>query len=306
MTDADDVQSCESKNPEFYKSGDWWWDHQRLRFLNDKLGLKALLFLVPIAWVATIFVSLFFGFLGLTEWLRETWNIPAILFTIYILIASVAYLALSLYLVALTTNWVIGEGLGFLLRPFEKTLKKKADAAIEDGMSEFNRITGQVRFAKGKGEYFEAPFIEFDAYVERVIMQSGVFYRLMFIHRYTGKIFNKTWLSGVEPSIGEILAMWDMLQRFMDVDQPLPDMPRFEPFRHLDPVTAEHDRKTNRPPRYWRDLDLEVWKEKEELKRVRAQAQYPWSRRRCKLTPKLGQIEMAAYREKRPESAVLI
>ncbi|MDX1800961.1 MAG: hypothetical protein R3303_08550, partial [Marinobacter sp.] len=50
MTDVDDVQDCELNDTEFYNKDDWWWDHQRLRFLNDKLGFKALLLAVPVTW----------------------------------------------------------------------------------------------------------------------------------------------------------------------------------------------------------------------------------------------------------------
>ena len=37
-------------------------------------------------------------------------------------------------------------------------------------------------------------------------------------------------------------------------------------------MTAEHDRKTGRPPRYWRDMDDEAWKkaEKAMIKQVAA------------------------------------
>ncbi|WP_236012437.1 hypothetical protein, partial [Marinobacter mangrovi] len=263
IADVTNVQSCEADDKEFYNDEWWGWTHKHLRFLNDKLGLKALALAVPFAWVATIFITLFLLFLEFMDWLTNTSNAPDFLLAIALVVGSFGYLALSLYLVYLTTNWVMEKGIGTLIKPFEKFLQKKVDNCLADGMSEFNRVTGQAKFALGKGRYFEAPFIEFDAYVERVVQRGGIFYRLMFVHRYTGKIFNKTWLSGVEASKNEVLALWDMLQRFMDVSQPIPDMPRFEPFRHLDPVTAEHDDKTNRPPRYWRDLDLEAWKANE-------------------------------------------
>lgn len=72
------------------------------------------------------------------------------------------------------------------------------------------------------------------------------------MHRYTQKTFNKTAFSTIEAEKSEVLALWDMLQRYMDVTQPLPDMPRLEPFRHRDPVTREYDEKIGRNPRYWR------------------------------------------------------
>ena len=126
----------------------------------------------------------------------------------------------------------------------------------------------------------------------------------MLVHRYTQKTFNKTGFSTIESEKSEVLALWDMLQRYMDVSQPLPDTPRLEPFRHLDPITAEHDRKTGRNPRYWRDLDLESWKEGEGWTKVhQRQNSYPWASRTCKLTPQLGKISMEEYRKLRPAGA---
>ena len=144
-----------------------------------------------------------------------------------------------------------------------------------------------------------APFIEFDGYVERVIQRGGVFYKLMLVHRYTGKEFHHTSFSQTVTHKQEVHAQWDMLQRYMDVSQPLPDVPRLEPFRDRDPVTAEHDRKTGRDPRYWRDLDIEAWKAAEGAALLKAQMDYPWGQQQCQLTPRLGQVEMAEYREQR-------
>ncbi|MCG2580030.1 MAG: hypothetical protein KA296_04045 [Marinobacter sp.] len=220
---------------------------------------------------------------------------------------SLSWFAFAIWVTPVTTNWLMSTGIGFFLKPFEKTINKNLDDTLEDGCSEFNRVTGQVRMALGRGRYFEAPFVEFDAYVDRVIQQSGIFYRLMLVHRYTQKAFNKTAFSTIESSKYEVLAMWDVLQRYMDVTQPLPDTPRLEPFRHLDPVTAEHDKQIGRNPRYWRDLDLEAWKEGEGWSEVhRRQCEYPWGQRVCKLTPKRGQIDMATYREQRPATASVI
>ncbi|WP_386080091.1 hypothetical protein ACFIOZ_17785 [Vreelandella sp. F11] len=58
------------------------------------------------------------------------------------------------------------------------------------------------------------------------------------------------------------LSAWDMLQRFMDTSQPLPDSPQWEQFRPLDPATLEWDKETGRPPRYWRDMDDETFNQK--------------------------------------------
>ncbi|MCD1630552.1 hypothetical protein [Marinobacter shengliensis] len=46
----------------------------------------------------------------------------------------------------------------------------------------------------------------------------------------------------------------------MDITKPLPELPLLERYRPLDPTTAEHDQKTGRPARYWRDMDDETFK----------------------------------------------
>lgn len=297
------LQDCEKSDPEF-QDKEWWWNHQRIRFLNGKLGLKFLLLIIPFAWILTITVGgmAFIGW-GVLQLSRE-FGVPALVFGLSLLVLIPAWMFFAFWIARPTTNWIMSTGIGFFLKPFEKTLSKKLSETLEDGCSEFNRVTGQVRIALGRKRFFEAPFVEFDAYVDRVIQENGVFYRLMLVHRYTQKNFNKTAFSSIESNKNEVLATWDMLQRYMDVSQPLPDTPRLEPFRHLDPVTAEHDRKTGRNPRYWRDLDLEAWKDGEGWTEVhRYQNEYPWGSRLCKLTPQLGKISMEEYRQQRPAGA---
>ncbi|MBD3655390.1 MAG: hypothetical protein HUJ14_02670 [Marinobacter sp.] len=305
VEDVEALQDNEKTDPKF-ESKDWWWDHQKIRFLNGKLGLKALILIVPVTWV----LFLWFGGIGVIGWgmvhILEQPNITdigAILVIISGLLMSLSWFAFAIWITPVTTNWLMSTGLSFLLKQFEKTLNKIFDQTLDDGCSEFNRITGQIRFALGRNRYFEAPFVEFDAYVERVIQKGGIFYRLMFVHRYTQKTFNQTWLSGIEASKSEVLALWDMLQRYMDVTQPLPDVPRLEPFRHLDPVTREHDKKHGRNPRYWRDLDLTTWKENDGAALLHKQREYPWGSRQCKLTPQLGKVTLQEYRQRRPANA---
>ncbi|WP_432210117.1 hypothetical protein [Marinobacter alkaliphilus] len=301
VEDIDTVQCSESEDPEFYKEN-WWWDHQRLRFLNEKLGLKALILIVPFIWALLVLI----GGLVLISWSIGTFLIPILPATavvVILIILGAAWIFFSFWIIPPTTNWLMINGVGLILKPFEKTLEKKLDETLEDGCSEFNRVTGQVKFALGKGRSFEAPLVEFDAYVERVVQRGGIFYRLMFVHRYTQKQFNKTSLSNIEAEKTEVLALWDMLQRYMDVTQPLPDMPRLEPFRHLDPVTAKYDQTTGRNPRYWRDLDIEAWQKSEGAELLRNQQQFAWGRRQCRVTPQLGRVDMPTYRQSRPETA---
>ncbi|MBN7770033.1 hypothetical protein KUV44_16490 [Marinobacter daepoensis] len=305
VEDIDTVQSSERDDPEFYKEH-WWWDHQRLRFLNEKLGFKALILIVPFIWALLVLV----GGLALLEWglvtIPKQLDLSAYWFISLLLILVPVGIFFAFYIIPPTTNWLMTNFVGALLKPFEKTLEKKLDETLEDGCSEFNRVTGQVKFALGKARVFEAPFVEFDAYVERVVQRGGIFYWLMFVHRYTQKQFNKTSLSNIEAEKAEVLALWDMLQRYMDVTQPLPDMPRLEPFRHLDPVTAKYDQTTGRNPRYWRDLDLEEWQKGKGAEQLRNQRQYAWDRRQCRVTPQLGSVDMPTYRQSRPETACAV
>ncbi|MEQ5837595.1 hypothetical protein [Marinobacter sp. NFXS9] len=132
---------------------------------------------------------------------------------------------------------------------------------------ELNRRTGLVTTysdeKKGPPEEEQAPFYEFDAYLTNEMIPPGqVVHTLYLVHRYRpillpiGNLIGKT-------TGEECFALWDMFQNFMDTSRPLPDIPLWEEFRSKDPVTAEHDRQTGRPARYWRDMDDETWKKKE-------------------------------------------
>ncbi|MGC8121274.1 hypothetical protein [Marinobacter sp. VGCF2001] len=302
IQDVAALQDHETSDPEF-TSSDWWWNHQRIRFLNEKFGFKLLLLIVPFVWILTLVI----GGMALIGWgvltIAGVYDLPGLLVGILGLILVPGWMLISFWIARPTTNWLMSTGMGFVLKPFEKAINKSLDKTLDDGCSEFNRITGQVQLALGGGRFFRAPFVEFDAYVDRVIQQSGVFYRLILVHRYTQKSFHKMAFSSIEPSKSEVLATWDMLQTYMDVTQPLPDVPRLEPFRHLDPVTAEHDLHTCRNPRFWRDLDLEAWREGEGKEWLKRQEEYPWNKRKCRLTPQLGKISMAEYRKLRPADA---
>jgi len=297
--DVDAIQYQDRNAPDDFESGDWW-DQRQIRFLNGKafIGLSALLLLIPYVW-GTALVG---GGGMLVLYYAAMVDLPHLLKSIWGLFVVLGWIALSLYLVIKTMPWVMG-GFALLLRPFDKLLGKLLDRGLKTGESAFNRETGAVSFALPGGKKLTAPFEEFDAYVERVVQHGGIFYRLMFVHRYTGKQFSQTSFSRIEPTKEEVMALWDMLQRYMDVSQPLPDVPRLEPFRHLDPVTVEHDQHTGRNPRFWRDLDLEAWKQGEGAEWLKRQAEYPWDKRTCKLTPQIGKISMEAYRAKMASSS---
>jgi hypothetical protein len=130
---------------------------------------------------------------------------------------------------------------------------------------EINRRTGLVTLFDydNNGEYkkngtigeITAPFYEFDAYIATTPDRQGLPMNVLYIaHRYRDIVINFGAL--VPPGAGELCcAMWDFLQNYMDTSRPLPDLPRYEEFRHLDPVTAQHDREVGRNPRLWIDMD---------------------------------------------------
>ncbi|MCC4265854.1 hypothetical protein LL240_15555 [Oceanimonas baumannii] len=288
--DAGSVQYAEAQDMEFYKK-DWWWDHQRIRFLNDGGMIKLILFIIPgIIWFtfnALIFFSTF-SFIEKIELSSEA-------FVLFLIIFFFIFMALVITSFSIIFNGFF-KFFEILSKPFHKQVEAGLDRALEKKCSEFNRTDGMVRLAVSAKEKFEAPFIEFDPYIESVVQSGGVYYRLMLVHRYTGKTFTKINLTGLSATQHEVFALWDMLQRFMDVTQPLPDMPRLEPFRHLDPLTAEHDRNTGRHPRFWRDLDLKAWSDNEGAERAKAQRAFEWNKLKCQLTPQLGKISMEEYR----------
>ena len=164
--------------------------------------------------------------------------------------------------------------------------------------SEFNRTDGMVRFKRRFRGLFVAPFGEFDP-VLRVLPtgfgSSG--YTIVLRHRYTGDSLT---LAAKMHTLGldkvNALAFWDCLQRYMDVTQPLPDLPVLEQSRYLDSVTAEHDLRTGRPERRWRDQALFGWKTGGE-KRLRAQLErYPWQQHECIVRARLsGTLRIQDY-----------
>jgi hypothetical protein len=114
-----------------------------------------------------------------------------------------------------------------------------------------NRRTGMVLFERKKKE---VPFAEIDGYYWAAQNPVGWKYQLRMGHRYLPLGFGD-FIEDVERSW--VQARWEFYQQYMDIKMPLPDVPAFEPFRHLDPTTAAYDKEHNRPPHYWRDMTEE-------------------------------------------------
>jgi hypothetical protein len=137
---------------------------------------------------------------------------------------------------------------------------------------ELNRRTGLVTLFDydNNGEYkkngtigeLTAPFYEFDAYIESGPDRQGSMNHVLYIaHRYRDIVINFASLVNIDTRWQVPCALWDFLQNYMDTSRPLPDLPRYEEFRHLDPTTAAHDLKTGRNPRFWIDMDDDTYKQ---------------------------------------------
>ncbi|MCL1477475.1 MAG: hypothetical protein MH219_07955 [Marinobacter sp.] len=122
------------------------------------------------------------------------------------------------------------------------------------------RREGVVRIKERKS-VFEAPFIEFDAYlIHTPSGRGGRYFNLVLQHRYNK---HQLWMKGLVTDAmnqNDVYAYWSMVQQFMDVSGPLPDVPIFEPFRSRDPVTREWDERTCRDPFKWRKMSADSWR----------------------------------------------
>ncbi|MBD3897166.1 hypothetical protein IEI94_15010 [Halomonas sp. ML-15] len=137
-------------------------------------------------------------------------------------------------------------------------------------MWELNRRTGMVTVFANPAKMRTAwqvehqlPFHEFDCYLQNTPSHQGLpqFNRSLAHYRQEVHVA-LVGMFGATSSHVEQRAAWDMVQRYMDTSQPLPDTPLWEEFRPLDPTSLEHDRRTGRPPRYWRDMDDEPFAQK--------------------------------------------
>jgi len=130
-------------------------------------------------------------------------------------------------------------------------------------MWELNRATGKVIVfanpAKKSTAWqvaHELPFEEFDCYLQSTPSHQGLpQFNLSLVHYREEAHVALVGMFSATSSHVEQRAAWDMIQRYMDTTQPLPDIPVFEIYRPLDPASIEHDRHTGRNPRYWRDMD---------------------------------------------------
>ena len=180
---------------------------------------------------------------------------------------------------------------------FDGLLWLHSKISTYDG-SEFNRIDGMLRFKRHFRRLFVAPFEEFDPVLQLLPSGYGSHdYALWLHHRYTD---NKICLATKVHALGldqvNALAFWDCLQRYMDVTQPLPDLPVLEQSRHLDPETVAYDAKIGRNPRRWRDQSEKGWLATGLKQLTQQLQQYPWQKQPCIIKARIDpSLSIEAY-----------
>lgn len=135
---------------------------------------------------------------------------------------------------------------------------------------EFNRRTGLVTVFRDPKEKrhagqiaWQSPFAEFDGYIHSGPTHQGLpLYYGAIVHRFREEVLPLTDFQAASSNDEDHKALWNFWLQYMDSTAPLPDIPLFEPHRQKDPVTAEHDQRTGRNPRYWRDMDETTYKQK--------------------------------------------
>ncbi len=197
----------------------------------------------------------------------------------FFFIFSIPSLVLIALIAGITTDAMLGGGLVTLI---SYVSYKLARIALRRGWVKdknntvFDRRTGMMTLT-WKGKRHAIHFVELEAGTRHIVNHPGIVrYHLFLYHRPTG-MFAQHPAGNEHP--WQVEVEWEYMQHFMDISRPLPDVPMFEPFRHKDPVTAEHDRRTGRPERYWRDMDVEKAKDMKK-KSVEAAKTFLWGKTR--------------------------
>lgn len=128
-----------------------------------------------------------------------------------------------------------------------------------------SRETGMVTLhGSGNKVLFSHPFIEFDCYLTTTPTPQGFFdYQLFLVHRYNGYKHGVPigrFITGSK-QLDEYKRLWNMIQAYMDVSQPLPDIPMNEPFRDKDSATIAYDKAHNRKPDFWFSMSDEEFEQ---------------------------------------------
>ncbi|WP_290536467.1 hypothetical protein [Alcanivorax sp.] len=141
----------------------------------------------------------------------------------------------------------------------------------------FFRRTGMVSIYRKGQDRLEIPFEEFEPTMTyRTGAAGSTGFMLQLTHRQSDIVISHI---NDYPEEYQVYLEWERLHQFMDISQPLPDRIVTEPARQFDPVTAEYDRKTERPKHLWRDMDREELRERREAAKQAAK-DFPWGKTR--------------------------
>ena len=197
------------------------------------------------------FIQTGFAFLGVTG------GIPGFIAILYLVSSRDNY--------SFSSYYVINATLILIVLPLTIFLVCKAllnsNIVKNKNQTYFDRASGMLSMVVAKQERVNTPFAQLDGYWHSSTSAAGSrHYHLYMESRivYPGSgvghpdFKNAPWKNALQ---------WELMQAFMDISRPLPDIPEFELWRDLDPVTAAHDQRTGRDPHYWRNTSLEDFHE---------------------------------------------
>ncbi|WP_059123015.1 hypothetical protein, partial [Vibrio sp. MEBiC08052] len=211
------------------KNQECFWDEQTLEGLTGNIWARIYLVISGLAKVTILYISIIMILSVLLLLLVTSGDYDALLFikfyiTYIILPCSIIWGQFELY------------NRGYW-KP--KLLSKLLDARK---LFELNRRTGMVTLYKRGGKVrYSYPFVEFDCILATTPSQQGlVNYSLLLAHRYSGSMHGVPLGVLVTPheTVAEYYRLWNMIQCYMDVAQPLPDILLLEEARPKDPTTA--------------------------------------------------------------------
>ncbi|MBN1009194.1 hypothetical protein, partial [Amphritea pacifica] len=228
--------------------GETYWDENQCTIGSlNRWGL-IYFYITMFAKGFCVFLGPLFPFITLYLYFDDPKAINELLEAIYIYIVYVFLPS------GLIWGYFEASGRGYLPMPwFMKAVKHFT----------FSRSTGMVTRYKNNKELYSHPFPEFDCYLVSSPSHQGILsYQLHLVHRYH-RYFDSIPLHGFSTSQQpeELERIWNLIQRYMDTSQPMPDIPELEPARPRDPTTAAYDAKTNRQPDYWFSMDDDEFEE---------------------------------------------
>jgi len=138
---------------------------------------------------------------------------------------------------------------------FNLTIWKLIRKRVMHSRVNFERTTGLVWLSQNDNTEVinKLPFEEFNAhYKVQNNPQSGFPFRGFTLLHFKKAVFY-AWTGA--NLISSAFVHWELLQNFMDVTQPLADIPQFEYYREFDKTTAEFDKANGRPKYFWYRVD---------------------------------------------------